>query len=245
MRKNIKVPKPRYSKVSDCPPELDKQIKLVNLLPSYTDEDNWQLSRQFAALVNEIKNVEYEDWSAREKIETRFNNLMPKEVAASLIQTTKSLIELQEASEQFLVLLQSQSILRKAADTNRNGAAIVESKDPITDALNRVVGEIRLVVPIVRDDEGYNRMHLPDVVRILSDPSFPFERIRMCKNCSNIFWAKRTDAQACGKECSDKLSKKDYQTRNKEAINAKRQATYQSKKQQKAGKERSKNNGNL
>ncbi len=230
MRKNTKVPKQRYIKVSDCPPELGVEISLVNLLPAYSDEDNWQFSRQFAEIVNEIVNVEFEDWSAREKIETRFNLLMPKEVAGHLIQNTKSLIELQEASEKFIVLLQSQSILRKAADTNRNGAAIVESKNPITDALNRVVGEIHLVVQIIRDDEGYNRLHLSDIIRIFSDPSFPFKRIKSCKICSKIFWAKRTDAEACTKECSDKLSKKNYQRRNKEAINAQRVKNYRQNK---------------
>lgn len=234
----------KYTKVSNCPPELEKQIFLVNKLPAYTDQENRQLSRHFVEIVREIVNVESEDWSAREKIEMRFNKLMPMDVADYLIQNTKNLIQLQNAADAFLILLQSQSILRKAADTNRNGAATVESKDPITDAHNRVVGEIRLVARIIRDDEGYNRMHLPDVIRIISDPSFPFERIKSCGFCSRIFWAKRTDAEVCSKECSDKLSKKKYQARNKETLNEKRRANYNQNKKLKQMRSK-KNNGTL
>ena len=71
-------------------------------------------------------------------------------------------------------------------------------------------------------------------------------RIQRCRRCSNIFWAKRLDAKACSKKCSDVLSQRKRQRkikRNKEKINEQRRKNYSHNKKLKEIKE--KKNGTL
>jgi hypothetical protein len=66
------------------------------------------------------------------------------------------------------------------------------------------------------------------------------DRVRTCEICNLFFWAKYKNSDTCSTPCLNALRQRRHRKTNKEAINEKRRATYQSKKEQKAAKERSK-----
>jgi hypothetical protein len=71
------------------------------------------------------------------------------------------------------------------------------------------------------------------------------DRFRMCEICNRIFWAENKNSFTDSETCRNALRQRRHRQKNKEEIKAKRQKYYQSKKEQKLGKERAKKNGTL
>ncbi len=70
-----------------------------------------------------------------------------------------------------------------------------------------------------------------------------FRRFKKCLACSNAFWAYRLNAKFCSKKCSNKYYQRQLRANpeRREERNFQRKKTYQSKKEQKIGKGKSKN----
>lgn len=86
-------------------------------------------------------------------------------------------------------------------------------------------------------NEGFIKPSKSEFLEIFETNNIPFYRIKACGKCSKIFWANRTDAKVCKKQCSEILSTSNYTNKNKEEINAKRRENYYYKKGYKAGKD--------
>lgn len=94
---------------------------------------------------------------------------------------------------------------------------------------------------ILKDDKG--NIYLDGLAGVIHK-IIP-DRFRMCEICNRIFWAENKNSFTCSESCRNALRQRRHREKNKEEINAKRRKTYQSKKEQKQGKKRSKKNGTL
>lgn len=75
-------------------------------------------------------------------------------------------------------------------------------------------------------DEGFIKPVQSELIELFEKYDIPFFRIRECPDCEKIFWAKRTDAKACSKPCSERISSRVYEARNRDEINKKRREVY-------------------
>jgi ssDNA-binding Zn-finger/Zn-ribbon topoisomerase 1 len=181
-----------YKKVSECPPELEKIIELVNLMPPGADEllSNIQTSAESRAQAKETldeKIIEYlfgcELTTAT--IHRPFN----------LIKAKNLLTVLSEMSRRFASEFQSNpsdvdglytTYLRSLSDNNANWTF---STHVSFDSSNGVIKPVK-----------------NELFEIFEKYKIPFYRIRSCPICRDFYWAKKTNSQSCGrKKCIDDL----------------------------------------
>lgn len=101
-------------------------------------------------------------------------------------------------------------------------------------------------VTIRRESDG--RLHLTGIAKLIED-GFDEDRLRKCKKCGHIFWAKRSDSKTCSKKCLNAYNVQQYRKLTDEQKNerkVKRDANRELVKNNKAkAVKRNKSNGTL
>jgi hypothetical protein len=179
-------------KVSECPPELEKIMELVNLLPPGADEmlNNIQDSAEARAQARETldpKIIEY----LFEYTPTLATMYRPFD----LIKAKNLLAVFSEMSRRFASEFQNNpsdvdrlyiTYLRSLSDNNANWHF---STHLSFDSSNGVIKPVK-----------------SELFEIFEKYKIPFYRIRSCPNCLGFYWAKKTNSQSCGrKKCIDDL----------------------------------------
>ena len=231
----------KHKNVSKCPSKLQEIIELVNLLPPNAE--------QVLKIVNE-RSYNNECWIQKgdiavfdflsEKAEmyyfdTIFKSLVRKKIAEYCLQPERNIIE------SYNDLLKAKSLFRHFAKINRQYPNWNEIKDNKFEQykfqlhfLTIDYKERQFAVFVGVMPDGFIKTSRSELLEIFESEEVPFYRIRACEICEKIFWAKRTDAKTCkNKKCSNALSQRKYQNRNKDEINEKRRENYQYKKKSK------------
>ncbi len=178
-----------YKKVSECPPELEKIIELVNLMPPGVDE-----------LLSDIQDSAEARDQARETLNPKIVDYLfgYEPTLASmyrpfnLIKAKNLLLTLSEMSRRFAAEFQSNPL-----DTDRLYITYMRAADDarffqchlVFDSSNGVIKPVR-----------------NELFEIFEKYKIPFYRIRSCPICHDFYWAKKTNSQSCGrKKCIDDL----------------------------------------
>ncbi len=206
-----------YKKVSECPPELEKIIELVNLMPPGVDEmlSNIQTSAEARDQARQILNPKIIDYlfgyePTLASLYRPFN----------LIKAKNLLTVLSEMSRRFASEFQNNpsdvnrlyiTYLQSLSDNNANWYFSTHlSFDSSTGVIKPVKNEI---------------------FEIFEKYKIPFYRIRSCPICRDFYWAKKTNSQSCGrKKCVDDLQnqkKKLLKANNQKIVVLRRLQVYQ------------------
>jgi hypothetical protein len=178
-----------YKKVSECPPELEKIIELVNLMPPGVDEllSNIQTSLEACAQAKKIldpKIIEY---------------LFGYEPTVKLMYRPFNLIK---AKNLFLTL--SEMSRRFASEFENN----LSDTDRLFLTYMRASSATRFFQCHLAFDSsnGVIKPIKDELFEIFEKYKIPFYRIRSCPICRDFYWAKKTNSQSCGrKKCIDDL----------------------------------------
>jgi hypothetical protein len=181
-----------YKKVSECPPELEKIIELVNLMPPGVDEmlSNIQTSSEACAQARETLNQKIIEYLFGCELTTATMHR-----PFDLIKAKNLLAVLSEMSRRFASEFQSNpsdvdrlyiNYLQSLSDNNANWYFSTHlSFDSSTGVIKPVKNEL---------------------FEIFEKHKIPFYRIRSCPICQDFYWAKKTNSQSCGrKKCIDDL----------------------------------------
>jgi hypothetical protein len=181
-----------YKKVSECPPELEKIIELVNLLPPGVDEmlSNIQTSAEARDQARQILNpkiIEYL-FGYEQTLASLYRPF-------NLIKAKNLLLTLSEMSRRFASEFQNNpsdvnrlyiTYLQSLSDNNANWYF---STHLSFDSSNGVIKPVK-----------------NELFEIFEKYKIPFYRIRSCPICRDFYWAKKTNSQSCGrKKCIDDL----------------------------------------
>jgi hypothetical protein len=202
----------KYQKVSECPPLLEKMIELVNLLPT----DAQQLFDKICKRRVRVRND---------------NGVIIQDTAKEIL--NEKIVEycfdrepVYESLERFNDLIKAKNLFRHFVELNKKFPAWKEAqKDKVerykfnlnfftVDYQNR-----EFSVLLSFNSEGFIKLRRSDFLDMFEDSDIPIYRIRECKVCLNIFWAKKTNSITCGKQsCIDGLQNEKKKTA-KEKLN--------------------------
>jgi hypothetical protein len=181
-----------YKKVSECPPELEKIIGLVNLMPPGVDEmlSNIQTSEEARASARAILDEKLIDYlfEYTPKLATMYRPF-------DLIKAKKLLSTLSEMSRRFDSEFQNNHL-----DISRLYITYLQSLSDNNDSWY-------FHTHIVFDSSnGVIKPVKNELFEIFEKYKIPFYRIRSCPICRDFYWAKKTNSQSCGgKKCIDDL----------------------------------------
>jgi hypothetical protein len=178
-----------YTKVSECPPELEKIIELVNLMPPGVDEmlSNIQDSAEARAQAKETLNPKIVEYLF-EYSPTLASMYRPFD----LIKAKNLLLTLSEMSRRFASEFQNDPL-----DTDRLYITYMQTS-----------GDTRAFYGYLVFDSasGVIKPVKNELFEIFEKYKIPFYRIRSCPICRDFYWAKKTNSQSCGrKKCIDDL----------------------------------------
>lgn len=232
-----------------CSPELAELLATVNavppgvVLPSYRDAKDKFESEYFLE-----HNVRYEnmDESSRlhmmfEVFDYCFKDFFDQDYKKQVFEYWFSRLKetLSQSEKTYLALFYSlietyEYVRETRRDVNHIIRYVSElnNKSPILHLY-----DTNLHTPLAFSQQnGETRAKLLGFAKVIE--SIDLERLRACKTCGRVFWAKRKDSETCQTVCFNALRQRRHREQNKEAINARRKENYQFKKQQ---KERAKN----
>ena len=193
----------KYKKISECPVELEEIIELVNLLPKNG--------------VQEIfRKITYREMG-REEAAT----ILPERIITYAFDRSVDARTMMGLTD----LATANILLPFYAKWSREyGAVWADAHKDIRFSIRlKFLSELgQLNVPTFPErleltDDGFIKPNKRQFTDIFDENSIPFYRIRSCPICNSIYWAKRTDAEACNKKnCSDILAQRKYQAKKRE-----------------------------
>jgi ssDNA-binding Zn-finger/Zn-ribbon topoisomerase 1 len=178
-----------YKKISECPPELEKIIELVNLMPPGVD-----------GLLSNIQD------SAEARVEAK--KILDEKLIDYLFGYTPTLASMYRPFN----LIKAKNLLSTLSEMSRRFASEFQNNLSDTDRLY-------LTYMRAADDARFFQCHLVfdssngvikpvknELFEIFEKYKIPFYRIRSCPICHDFYWAKKTNSQSCGrKKCIDDL----------------------------------------
>jgi hypothetical protein len=178
-----------YKKVSECPPELEKIIGLVNLMPPGVD-----------GLLSNIQD------SAEARVEAK--QILDEKIVDYLFGYTPTLASMYRPFN----LIKAKNLLSTLSEMSSRFASEFQNNLSDTDRLY-------LTYMRASDDARFFQCHLVfdssngvikpvknELFEIFEKYKIPFYRIRSCPICRDFYWAKKTNSQSCGrKKCIDDL----------------------------------------
>ncbi len=178
-----------YKKISECPPELEKIIELVNLMPPGVDEmlSNIQDSAEARASARAILDEKLIDYLF-EYTPTLASMYRPFD----LIKAKNLLSTLSEMSSRFASEFQNNHL-----DMSQLYGTYMQTS-----------GDMRFFQSYIVFDSsnGVIKPVKNEIFEIFEKYKIPFYRIRSCPICRDFYWAKKTNSQSCGgKKCIDDL----------------------------------------
>jgi hypothetical protein len=217
----------KYIKVSECPPLLAELIDLVNLIPTDVELPEIEFSEYLKISSEDLP--EFDDFPVTDI------SFLPAEL----------IVYLEKSASKFLDNYDNMGEARKNLFREANYYNDYKEFRSIRNDLLYIAGKhapkdsffLESRTMVYTTNKGTFEI-LPSK---LLEAIYGVERrrIRICDFCKKIYWAKRLDAQTCGnKRCSDVLSARKYQSRNKAEINRKRRTNYEQIKKLKEIKEK-------
>ncbi len=181
-----------YKKVSECPPELEKIIELVNLMPPGVDEmlSNIQTSEEARASARAILDEKLIDYlfgytPTLASMYRPFNLIKAKNLLSNLSEMSRRFAS--EFQNNHLDISQLYGIyVQSLSDNNANWYFHTHI---VFDSASGIVKPVK-----------------NELFEIFEKYKIPFYRIRSCPICLDFYWAKKTNSQSCGrKKCIDDL----------------------------------------
>lgn len=216
-----------------CPPLLKEIIELTNLLPTNAETLFNEICEERIISIDD-KGLIIRDTAKEILGEKLVDYIFDREPETKSVERFNDLIKAKKLFRHFAELN------KKFPDWKKNKPDNYQQYKFLLHFLTVNYQDREFPVLLGFTNEGFIKPSQSEFLEIFETYNIPFYRIKACENCSKVFWANRTDANACDKPCSEILSTKKYEERNKEEINAKRQENYKYKKKRKKQK-----NGNL
>jgi hypothetical protein len=178
-----------YKKVSECPPELEKIIELVNLMPPGVD-----------GLLSNIQD------SAEARVEAK--KILDEKLIDYLFGYTPTLATMYRPFD----LIKAKNLLSTLSEMSSRFASEFQNNPSDVDRLYitymQTSGDTRAFYGYLVFDSasGVIKPVKNELFGIFEKYKIPFYRIRSCPVCRNFYWAKKTNSQSCGrKKCIDDL----------------------------------------
>jgi hypothetical protein len=203
---------------SFCPDELRPLFKMVNKLP--------QDLNKFENDLNQIYTRGFAEFQKAGQPDTKNLGLFyaPNEVDSIRVQSKHCKLLRQQIPPELA------AFYNEFFESNDFFNALFQ--------LRLLINEKRTLLTIIQSfqgwDKGYNRQLIPQptfnlevplsafsfnedtslallsfrVLEILTKDKIPIKRIRICRACKNIFWAKRSDSPTCSKKCLNTFNKR-------------------------------------
>jgi hypothetical protein len=228
-----------------CPPEVKPLIELVNLVPfptkiaSLTLEQDYQtrLLREQTGDSNASVTITDVLQGCLRDLPKEFHNYLKGFCnAAHLRSIDINKIDKMDVDQMFRAYMKFYNLHQETI-----GYAVQLKNDKEGKLYSWDMLPPRASGNILIDENGKNYL---DGLAGIIDKIIP-DRFRMCEipSCNHIFWAENKNSLTCSEPCRNALRQRKHREKNKEEINKKRRATYQSKKEQEQGEKRSKKNG--
>jgi ssDNA-binding Zn-finger/Zn-ribbon topoisomerase 1 len=178
-----------YKKISECPPELEKIIELVNLMPPGVD-----------GLLSNIQD------SAEARVEAK--QILDEKIVDYLFGYTPTLASMYRPFN----LIKAKNLLSTLSEMSRRFASEFQN-DPLDTGRLYITymqtsGDTRAFYGYLVFDSasGVIKPVKNELFEIFEKYKIPFYRIRSCPICRGFYWAKKTNSQSCGrKKCIDDL----------------------------------------
>jgi hypothetical protein len=224
----------KYEKKAECPPKLKDLIELVNLLP---DSDPQTVKKELYEVIFNY------DWDNNYFGHTLFDEVEYFLGSGRLTQHLFNKIESEADYEgtidvfslcdHFADLVRTKSIFIKIAESYNNS---VENSGERQYELRRRFNKFRFEfsTELIVNNQGFLKPRHNEFVELFAKENIQASRIRICVICSQIFWAKKTNAETCGeKNCASTL----YNRRRLEKLKQERLekvAVWEQKKRERA-----------
>lgn len=243
MRQKIKMKTKSRAKFQ-CPPELERLISMANLispdaeLKKPSDWNEYQRRFQFPLFLS----FEEKERLATEEKEKVFSELFidfdegfKKAVLTLNEAELRETFNLGYVMTHLLIQKEFFAVYEFFYDLRHNLRLIDRFFSQLREGDNLFVGESEIIIKTgevlvlprfqvslsregTKGKIGTNQiLHLEDV---------DLDRIRLCRICKRIFWAKRSDSHTCSKPCQKAYEMKIYRDKHKEEINKKRRENY-------------------
>ena len=196
-----------YKKTSECPPPLQKIIRISNLL-SKEIEDRLFFDRMTRFFNDGMKSV-----PKAENLEAVFKNIVGNEELFDHFNVYEpGRFFFPDATARLHETISARGFLRWIGDQNKKQVSkkfiAHEKAHLLAHGFLSESGSPFIRSTFVTDGNGNIRPMLTEFAQVFLDYDVPFVRIRLCPICDEIFWARRLDAKTCGKKsCAEKLSK--------------------------------------
>jgi len=227
-----------YKRLSDCPIPLQQIIDAVNDLPPDTTDVE---ERLFNLLYDDLDG-KLDSEQAKRKVKRLIKQ---KSVLKYMVLGMPNKFSFSIAYQNFFDLVIARPILESIASQNYeklyDGKPVPNKETSFIKINFPITGwgtEIQFSGTLYLDKKGNIRPRNSGLIDVFFNYDIPFNRIRFCPICENIFWAKRLDARSCGKkQCSDILSQRNIRIKKRDKINEQRRENYRWKKELKALRE--------
>lgn len=217
-----------YRRVSRPPEEIARLLSCINAFPE-TDKIESILEELEGVLLSfadddrVIRSVDPKNGLIYgEKV----FDLLGKDVFGFMFEDLYIRHEYFEAHNRFLGLLSIRTMFLSIAQTNNNFRG--NSQDRLIRRVNSQNGVLEFSGPEMRmkiTSKGFIKPFTEEniLIELFKNFDIPFERIRLCPICQNIFWKARKESPTCSRKCSNNFHQKKNQLKNQLiALNEKR-----------------------
>jgi hypothetical protein len=185
----------KYQKVSECPLKLETIIELVNLLPDDAEKV-------------------FDEYNGRTKIYR--DGVIIRDTAKEIL-NEKIVIYCLDEERNFVEaandLLKAKKLFLVFSEMSKNYLSLPKNKRTSSPELGLLIYKFfgsehqdREFPALIGFSGVFIKPVQSELLEFFKENDVPFYRIRLCPICQDIFWAKKTNSETCGKKkCSDEL----------------------------------------